>query len=247
MTRWSATRFAAVAALLVLGAGACSSTSKVIETRGGPDSTGLALVDCRFTFDFVRDIRAYDQYLQIGMRHYESPQRAQSAWVHAAGDPKHPVPARQVRGLLLVGPLAPGAYVLERVGLERTFLETSSREGVQMIQEPVTCRPGDAGATRIVFIVEPGRVNYVGQMLAKGFLASPELESGFVPPDQSAPAQKNLMRVRLVADDRAWTIDWNREIGNEIRAWENVLVALRDTPWKASIDDRLEYLRQLTP
>jgi hypothetical protein len=243
MRKQNAWRLAASTALLLLGVGACASSTKVLENPGGADSTGLALVDCRFTFDFVRDIRAYDQYLQIGMRHYESPQKAETASIFSVDDPDHPVPARQMRGLLLFGPLRPGAYVLERVGLERTFLESTSREGVQLVQEPITCRPGLTGTTRIVFIVEPGRVNYVGQMLAKGFLASPELESGFVPPDQSTPLQKNLARIRLVSDDRAWTIEWNREIGHEIRAWENVLATLRDTPWNGPISERLDYLR----
>lgn len=195
----------------------------------------------------MHDIRAYDQYFQIGMRHFESGQRAQGASIYFVDDPTHPIQARSVRGLLLLGPLRPGAYLLDRVGLERTLIETSSREGVQLIQEPVTCRPGQAGTSRIVFVVEPRRVTYVGQMLAKGFLASPELESGFVPPDQSAPVQKNIIRVRLVADDRAWTIDCDREIGNEIRAWENVLVKLRETPWSGPIGERLEFLRQASP
>ncbi|HET9951621.1 MAG TPA: hypothetical protein VFS09_07500 [Candidatus Eisenbacteria bacterium] len=247
MTERPVTRFATIAVFLLLGAGGCASTSEVVEKRGGPDSTGLALLDCRFTFEFSRDIRAYDQYFQIGMRHYESAQTAQNASIYATDDPAHPIPARPMRGLLLLGPLRPGAYVLERVGMERIFLESTSREGVQMVQEPVTCRPGQAGTTRVVFVVEPGRVVYIGQLQAKGFLASPELESGFVPPDQSAPAQKTVVRARLVADDRAWRIDWDREIGNEIRAWENALAALRETPWSGPIGERLEFLKQASP
>lgn len=247
MRRRSPSRLAALAALLALGAGACSSTSAVLGKGGGPDSTGLVLVDCQFTFELVGDVRVYDQYLLTGMRHLESGQRAEIAWIHPVDDPAKEIPARPTRGLLLLGPLQPGAYVLDRVGLERRFLEASLRQGMEFVQEPAICRPGRAGTARIVFIVEPGRVTYLGMMQAKGFLASPEINPAFVPPGQDQATQPGLQRVRLIADDRSWTIDWDREVGHEIRAWENVLVALGGSAWRGPIDARLAFLREQAP
>jgi len=227
------------ALLAVLAAGACSSTSSSVARHGGPDSMGLAIVDCAIKLELQGDPRFFDQVMTTGLERLTQPQSAQAALYSSLEDPDHLLIARPTRGLLVLGPLRAGTYLLKQIGMEREFIETDRFHELEVVRDRVTCKPGIAGVDRIAFLVAPGGVTYVGRMTAASDLRVPEEDArGF---------QRPLRRVRLVADDRNWSVTWDRSIHHEISAWERMLVSLRKTPWRGPIEQRLEYLKTQQP
>ncbi len=237
---------AAAAILFLLGAGACAPTSQVLALRAGPDSTGLAVLDCRFSFEFTddtteRNLGSIDT--EATVERFAIPQGAQSATIVSADVAERPIAARPNRGLLLLGPLKPGSYLLEQVGLDRDYIGGGMRS-VDLVREPVTFRPGSAGTERLLFVVEPGGVIYIGRMNARGVLDSAEKLAG---QGNVAPTPVGMLRIRMANDDRIWSVTWDRSIDHEIAAWELMLVSLRNTAWRDPIVRRLERLKGETP
>ena len=200
---------------------------------------GLVVLDCELKFEAADNPRRLDQFFTTGLDKLNKPQAAQIALYCNAEDPDQLSAAQPTRGLLLIGPLVPGTYYLERVGAERDFIETNPRDGLEIVRDPVTCRPGNAGTSRIAFVVEPGDVTYVGRMTAACDLRAPD--------QPSARLAGIIRRVTWAADDRTWSITWDRNIRHEISAWERMFVSLRTTAWGDPIARRLEFLRSQQP
>lgn len=225
--------------VLLLLSGACASSTEQRAALGAPDSLGLVLLDCQLKFDFFVDSRQFDTSLTIGFDRLRQPIAAQSALYSSVDDPQHLIPAKPNRDLLLLGPLRPGMYYLERVGADREFIESSRTYRSEVVRDPVAFKPGSVGTSRIAFVVEPGGVTYIGRMKAACELRLPEEYDGRL--------SDTMIRTAWTADDRTWKVTWDRDVQNELVAWERVMVGLKKTPWREPIARRLEFLRAQTP
>jgi hypothetical protein len=226
-------KWSAAIALIFLGT-ACASSSRTQSTLAAPDSTGLVLLDCRLRFEIQGDPRRFDEHLTTGLERLIQPIPAEKATFSRSDSPRSPVAARPNRGLFLLGPLRPGTYYLDEVGADRDFIETTREAGYEIVRDPVACKLGHGGTSRIAFVVEPGGVTYIGRMTATCDLEYPREEHSRL---------ATMARVTFVADDRTWAVGWDREIHHEIVAWERVNVSLKKTAWREPIERRLEFLR----
>jgi hypothetical protein len=233
---------AAAAILFLVGAASCAPTAQFIAAGPGPETAGLAVLDCRFSFEFKNEESLERNLLNTteGVERLGIPQRAQTATIRnadQAGAP--PILARPTRGLLILGPLQPGNYFLEQVGLDREYLGGGMRSQ-ELVREPVTFRPGKAGTERLMFVVEAGAVIYIGQMNAKGVLDD---AAALAAQGNVAPTPAGMFRRRIANDDRVWSVTWDRNIENEVAAWELIMVSLKGTAWSEPITRRLERLK----
>ena len=219
--------------LILLGA-ACASSSRTSSTLAAPDSMGLVLLDCRLRFEFRDDPRRLDEILTTGLERLRQPIAAENAMFSSTDAPRVEIEAQPNRGLLLLGPLRPGTYYLDRVGADRDFIEATRQTGYEVVRETVACKLGHGGTDRIAFVVEPGGVTYIGRMTASCDLDSPREEHTRL---------ATMARFTFVADDRTWAVTWDREIHHEIVAWERLNVSLKKTAWREPIARRLEFLR----
>jgi hypothetical protein len=228
--------------LFLLGAVSCAPTARFIEAGPGPETAGLAVLDCRFSFEFKNEESLERNLLNTNesVERLGIPQRAQNATVRNADQTAPPpILARPTRGLLLLGPLPPGNYLLEQVGLDREYLGGGMR-AYEIVREPVRFRPGTAGTERLLFVVEPGTVIYIGRMNAKGVLDD---AAALAAQGNVAPAPAGMFRRTVANDDRVWSVTWDRDIENEIAAWELMMVSLKGTAWSEPITRRLERLK----
>ena len=229
-----------LAPLLALAlASACASTSEQRAALGAPDSMGLVLLDCQMKFEFAVESRRYDTGLTTGYERLRQPVPAQSALCADVEDPNTLILAKPNRDLLLLGPLRPGTYLLNRIGTDRAYIEPSRPGGIEVLREEANFKPGTAGTDRIAFVVERGGVAYIGRMTAACELELPE--------EAVSLLTGNMNRLMWAADDRTWKVTWDRDIHHELVAWERVMVGLKKTPWREPIARRLEFLRAQYP